>query len=467
MIYLDKTSRTPYYIQIYRQILDNIITTKYPAGYMLPGSRTLAAKVGVGRNTVDNAYAQLAAEGYVKAEKGRGFKVLDLPDLLWEKTEKEPIPSPLPVETSNKKILYDLFYGNLSNEDFPFKLWKKYTLEVLAEEQTSLINSYPGNQGDFALRAQLATYLYDARGVNCEAEQLIITSGLQGSLEIICKLLFRHGDLHAFEDPGYDKSLFIFQKHRIQTHFMDLDEFGAVPSSLPNDQRIQTIYLTPSHQYPMGMVMPIKRRYELLNWAIEHDAYIIEDDYDSDYSYYTNPVPAFQSIDTSNRVIYLGNFSKTLSPSMRMGYLVLPPELMKRYQDEMAKYNCMVPWLQQRTMSKLIEHGHYQQLVRRMRTKFKKSHDLLVKEINAMSRNVRIISQGYGLKFLLEFPEDINRDWLIDTALKHGVKVYSPDRFWQRRAICPLNLIQIGFTSIALDDISNCIQLLDKVWFRS
>jgi GntR family transcriptional regulator/MocR family aminotransferase len=466
MIFVEKTSKMPYYVQVYRQILDSIISGKYPAGHRLPGSRMLAKEIGVGRNTVDNAYAQLAAEGYIQAQRGVGFQVLQLPDLLLGKKKSLPNVSVAPKEVPQSNIKYDLFYGSLSNQDFPLALWKKYTVDVLADERNSLINIYPGNKGDLFLREQLAAYLYDARGVNCTPEQILITPGLQGSLEVICKLLFQPGDSHAFEEPGYDKSLFIFQKHGIHTHVIELDKYGAVPESIPEDAAMKSIYVTPSHQFPMGMVMPVKRRYELLNWAVEHNTYIIEDDYDSDYSYYTNPVPALQSIDTSGRVIYLGNFSKTLSPSMRMGYLVLPLELMHRYQETMAKYNCMVPWLMQRVLAKFIESGHYRRVVRKLRTKFKKSHDLLVKEIGNMSEPVDIISQGSGLKFLLQFPDHMHRDWLIETALSHGVKVYSPERFWQRKENCPPNLLQIGFTSIELEDISPCMQLLNQIWFH-
>ena len=466
MIYVEKRSKTPYYVQIYRQLLDSIVSGKYPAGHLLPGSRMLANECGVGRNTVDNAYAQLAAEGYIQAQTGVGFRVLALPDLLLGKKPPRPDGTVVSDKGPQTEVRYDLFYGSLSNRDFPLALWKKYTVEVLAEEHQSLINIYPGNKGDLLLRQQLAAYLFEVRGVNCTPEQILITPGLQGALEILCKLLFQPGDSHAFEEPGYDKALFIFQKHGIQTHLMDLDEYGAVPASIPDTGTVKTVYVTPSHQFPMGMVMPIQRRYELLNWALAHDAYLIEDDYDSDYSYYTNPVPALQSIDTGGRVIYMGNFSKTLSPSMRMGYLVLPAALMNRYQDTMAKYNSMVPWLMQRVLAKLMESGHYRRVVRKLRTKFKKSHDLLVKEISNFSEPVELVSQGYGLKFLLKFPARFHRDWLIETARRHGVKVYAPERFWQRPENCPPNLLQIGFTSIELEEIPPCMRLLDQVWFH-
>ena len=465
MIYINKTASTSYYLQIYRHILDNILSGKYPAGYVLPGSRILAADVGVGRNTVDNAYAQLAAEGYIKATAGLGFRVLSLPELLLEKGKKRAVPELPAGNSSQVPVLYDLFYGSLSNQDFPLAAWKKCTLEVLAEENSSRINIYPGNKGDYELRSQLSSYLFETRGVNCTPEQILITPGLQGSLEVLCKLLYPEGGSHGFEEPGYDKALFIFQRHGIKTVLMDSDDAGAIPESLHTDRKIRSIYLTPSHQFPMGTIMSIGRRYEFLNWAIKNNAYIIEDDYDSDYSYYTNPIPAFQSIDTSGRVIYLGNFSKTLSPSMRMGYLILPAELAERYEREMAKYNCMVPWLMQRILARFIAQGHYRRLVRKLRTKYKSTHDLLLKEIRRMSPDIQVISEGSGLKFLLEFPRDMHRDWLMDTAREHGVKVYSPERFWQRKELCPPNLIMIGFTAIEPEEILPCMEILKKVWF--
>lgn len=463
MLYIDRTSRIPLYLQLYKQLLDQILSGKLPAGHLLPGSRAMAATLGVGRNTVDNAYSQLATEGYIRAEAGRGFRVLPLPKLLLD--QARPPQHSFPEAQVSSPVRYDLFYGNLSNQDFPFSQWKKEMVAVLADEKNHSINDYPGHKGDPLLRAQLADYLFETRGVTCHPEQIVITSGLQGSLEILCKLLYPSAGVHAFEEPSYDKARIIFSLHGIQTCTMTLDEAGAMPTSLPKDQRVTSVYLTPSHQFPLGTLMPIQRRYEFLNWALEHEAYLIEDDYDSDYSYHTNPVPALQSIDTNGRVIYLGSFSKSLSPSMRMAYMVLPPALAQRYDRDMAAYNCMVPWLMQRTLAQFIANGHYHRLVRRLRTKFRKTHSILLKEIPTISPDIQIVSQGYALKFLLAFPPSMSRTWLIERALEEGVRTYSPERFWQNPANCPHNLILLGFTGIDLEDIPPCIQRLKTAWF--
>lgn len=198
MIYIDRASKTPYYLQIYKQLLDQILSGQLPAGHLLPGSRALATHLGVGRNTVDNAYAQLSTEGYIHAEAGRGFRVQRLPEFLLDKAGPTA-PSPIP-EAKEPPIRYDLFYGNLANQDFPFFQWKKEMIAVLSDESNRQINDYPGHKGDDLLRAQLAEYLFETRGVSCTPEQIVITSGLQGSLEILCKLLYPSDGIHA--DPG-------------------------------------------------------------------------------------------------------------------------------------------------------------------------------------------------------------------------------------------------------------------------
>ncbi|MBR2491567.1 MAG: PLP-dependent aminotransferase family protein [Ruminiclostridium sp.] len=462
MLYIDRTCGTPLYLQLYRQLLDQILSGQIPAGQLLPGSRALAADLGLGRNTVDNAYGQLAMEGYIQTEPGRGFRVLALPQLLSD-SSPQPVHTTAPPPAS--RVAYDLIYGRMSPRDFPFSQWRKELLDVLDDESRGEINSYPDHKGDILLREQLVKELFQSRGVTCSPQQIVITSGLQGSLEILCKLLYPSDGVHAFEEPSYDRARLLFQQHSIPMVSIALDDAGALPSSLPADRPVTSVYLTPSHQFPLGILMPIQRRYEFLNWALEHNAYLIEDDYDSDYSYHTNPVPALQSIDTNGRVIYLGSFSKSLSPSMRMAYMVLPPALAHRYDTHLRDYNCMVPWLMQRTLAQFMANGHYRRLVRRLRTRFRKTHDLLQREIRQLSPDIQIISQGYALKFLLAFPPHMTREWLMDRALEQGVRVYSPERFWQDPANCPPNLILLGFTAMEPEEISLCMERLKTAWF--
>lgn len=462
MIFVDKTEKTPLYLQIYRQLQEQILSGQLPAGSVLPGSRTMAADLGVGRNTVDNAYSQLSTEGYLRSEPGRGFVVQELPRLL----PGTPVQQKLsPPATSVPSVRYDLFYGNMSPRDFPYDAWRKELNNILDKERQGQVNAYQSHKGDDLLRRELVEYLFSTRGVVCSPEQIVITSGMQGSLEILCKLLYPSPGIHAFEEPSYDKSRLLFQLHNIPSVSMSLDEHGAVPASLPEDRPVTSVYLTPSHQFPTGILMPIQRRYEFLNWAETHNAYLIEDDYDSDFSYHANPIPALQSIDRNGRVIYLGSFSKSLSPSIRMSYMVLPPALIQLYDTKLKDYNCMVPRLLQRTLGQFMANGHYQRLIRRLRTKFRKTHDLLSREIRQLSPDIDIYSQGYALKFLLTFPAHMSREWLMAQALRQGVRVYSPERFWQNPALCPHNLLLLGFTAMEQKDIVPCIQLLKQAWF--
>ncbi len=471
MFIIDKNLSLPYYLQIYQQILNNIKTGKLSHDTVLPGTRELAKKLCVSRNTVSNAYSQLSAEGYIESIHGVGYKIIDIPKSSSTKNEKKACDSiELNTEQSINNIRYDLYHGNLSSSFFPFSLWKKYTSETLTEIDSRLINSYHSNQGDFYLRKHLAYYLYDTRGVNCSPDEIIVTSGLQSSLNIIRELLYQdqaqNFAVHATEEPGYDRSAYVFQRNNINVIPIHIDEFGANPESLPNDNRVKTVYVTPSHQMPTGIIMPIKRRYELLDWSVKNDAYIIEDDYDSEYSYFTNPIPSLKSIDKYDRVIYLGTFSKTLSPSMRIGYVVLPPELIKKFKTDFYKYNGASPWLNQRIVGKLVEHGHYQRLVRRMRGIFKKRHDILVSELDKLNCEIKFLNTGAGLNFILELPEHMTCDQLIDKALKKGVRVYSPSRFWLNPSSCPNNWIFIGIASIDVNHIPDCVQLLKEAWFE-
>lgn len=464
MIYIDQSSKQPYYQQIYLQLLRQIQDGTIPTNTVLPGIRQLSKTLGVGRNTVDSAYGQLAAEGYIRAETGRGFRVLELPKLLPVQPVSSPVPSSTPT-ASAVPVKYDLFYGQMAASDFPFRLWKRELNSVLSAEQVTPINDVPGNKGDSFLREQLAEHLFETRGVRCSPQQIIITTGMQGSLDILCKLFLPLGGHHAIESPGYDKAELMFQSYGFSTIPVPLDPSGADPTALPTQEKITSLYLTPSHQLPLGIVMPIQRRYEVLNWAAQNDVWLIEDDYDSEYSYYSNPIPSLQSIDSHGRVIYLGTFSKTLSPSMRMGYLVLPPLLLTRFENELSSLNSMVPWLLQRTLANFIAHGHYQRMVRRLRTKFSKCHDILLREIRQMSPEIQVVSQGAGLMFLLDFPGNMQRTWLMKAAREHGVIVYSPERFWLGSQPCPPNLIMIGFTAIAPEDIPPCIERLKAAWF--
>lgn len=468
MIYIDKQKKEPLYAQIYNQLKEDIVGGVLETGTILTGSRTLAKTLAVSRNTIDNAYSQLLAEGYVKSKKGVGLIVVPVPKLtnLVSKHKKNNLESNDDNHTkSQKNVVYDLTNVGHSNELFPKKIWKKFTLDSLKEldleQKLSLLQD---KQGDYFLRQELIKYLAKFRGVHCEANQVIITSGLQQSLSYSCTLLESEKKFVYMEEPGYVKARTIFEHNHLTIESVPVDAEGLIVSALPEDSKALGVYTTPSHQFPTGAVMPISRRISLLNWATSNNSYIFEDDFDSELRYYSKPIPSLQSIDTNERVIYLGTFSKGLSPSLRMSYMILPSHLVPAYKEKFEFYNSSVPLLNQSIVAKLISSGEYEKHMRRMNQVFRKRLAVFLEVFKTFSGNIKISSNVSGQYFLLQFSNEINQPKMIQLAEEYGVRVYSSMQFWHDKAACPPNSLFLGFSKISVSEIPDCLQRLQLAW---
>ena len=475
MISINKASAGPLYLQIYNQLRQDISSGALAEGAVLTGSRMLASMLGVSRNTVDNAYGQLMAEGYISPRKGVGFEVLHVPCLseafaAGERTPGQQNPHTLSSphishEPAPASIIYDLTNSSHSVDLFPKGLWKKYTLECLEMlEREEKISALQIMQGEPYLRRHLLAYLKRIRGVHCTEDQIIITCGLQQSLEYICKMAARHGQTILMEDPGYNKAAAVFRSNHIAIQTVPVDENGLTVASLPSQSGAFALYATPSHQFPTGVTLPIGRRHALLAWAQRNSVYILEDDFDSELRYYSKPIPSLQSIDTADRVIYLGTFSKGISPSIRMGYMILPPQLAAVFREMFAEYNSSVPVLNQYIIGRLLETGQYDRHIRRLGLVFKNRLALFIKELAGLGDGVRITGNGTGQYFLLRFPQGTDQQKLIAQALAHGVRVYPTMQFWQEKAECPPHTLFLGFGKIRLEDIPDCVARLKTAW---
>lgn len=463
MIYIDKKNKNPLYQQVYAQIVKEIMDGSLKEGEVLQGSRSLAATLQVSRNTVDNAYNQLVAEGYIQAKKGIGYEVLQVPKLKTRKKDKL-VKLELIEKQENQDIIYDLTNGSHTSDLFPKILWKKYTLECMENlERENRLSVLQDKQGEVYLRKNLLSYLERIRGVHCSEGQIIITSGIQQSLDYICKMIEKN-KLVLIEEPGYHKAAVVFQNASMDLMPALVDGNGLVVDMLPNDRKADAIYTTPSHQFPTGVSMPIGRRYQLIEWADKNNTYILEDDFDSEQRYYAKPIPSLQSIDEKNRVIYLGTFSKALAPTLRMGYMILPPELLDIFHQKFENYNSTVPVINQYVVGRLLESGQYDRHIRRLTQIFKKRLELFEAELANMSDKIKISGNGTGQYFLLKFPEEINQEDLIKRAEKEGVRVYSTMQFWRDKAECPPNTIFLGFSKINADSIPDCVSRLKKAW---
>ena len=433
MIHLDRSAgSSPLYQQIYQQVKSDILQGYLPPAERLLGTRTLAKMLGVSRNTVDRAYMQLTLEGYIESRQNAGFYVLKLPKAFQsEKGVNDILPSKEAC-SNDDHIVYDLTNSSHTNNLFPKKVWKKHYLQALDEldkaEQLSTLQPF---QGEYKLRKEISRYLERIRGVKCHPNQIIITSGLQQSLDYICQFLGNKQKSVLMEDPSYPKAREIFKKNAYPIVTAEVDEKGLDLTKVERSSEIEMIYTTPSHQFPLGMIMPISRRQELLAFAKEKNSFIIEDDYDSEFRYYQRPIPALKSIDYLDRVIYLGTFSKILSPSFRMGYMVLPEQFTAAFLDKFKLYNSTVNLLNQIALANILSSGDYDRLVRKMNHVFKKRYEAFKKEFEQFKAPIKLSSNVSGQYFLLTFPDKINQCDVIKRAEKEGVRVYDTMQIWQ------------------------------------
>lgn len=479
MIYLNPNLKEPLYQQLYEQLKQKIIAGEWSKGKRLPAMRVLAKELCISRNTVENAYGQLCIEGYAISKQGCGFMVQDLHETVLDRPYKtmakiatsgnhEHKPQPnvhhlSPKSTTSYK--FDFQYGNLPPESFPRQIWRRLTAEALASLESEHICAYGDKQGEWALRCELIDYLHDSRGIVCTPDQVVLCSGLQEALSLIGILFRDQKRILAMEDPGYDVTRIVFQNHGYAIAPIPVNASGISLDDL-KQSAAKMAYITPSHQFPTGCVMPINQRMELLRWAEQVDGIILEDDYDSELRYHSRPIPALQSIDRQGRVIYLGTFSKALSPALRTSYLILPQRLLPKYKTTFAHYNPTVSWLQQQVMTRFMAQGHWEKHLRKICLQNKRKHDILVREIREMmGERVKIHGAGGGLHLLVEVLNKTPQEDLIQQAAAHQVKVYPTRQYWLQAEKTADNLIQLGFSGLHEEEIVEGVSLLCKAWF--
>lgn len=471
MIKIEKDSVNPLYNQVYTQIKNQILNETILSGEKLSSTRALAEHLNISRNTVDKAYSQLMIEGYIESIRGSGFYVQKVP-----KSFKSPssLEKEFPIDNvysktvkMESKIAYDLTNSSHTSNLFPKKIWKKYTLEALESlEREETISTLQAMEGEYGLRKNLLNYLKKIRGVDCTIDQIIITSGLQQSIDYLCKIVPTVSNKVLIEEPSYHKARIIFENNNLEICTALLDEQGIKIRDKNSSKGFDFIYTTPSNQFPTGITMTIGRRQELLTFADMHNSFIIEDDYDSELRYYNKPIPSLQSIDYLDKVVYLGTFSKILSPSLRMSYMILPKQLVHLFKNKFKLYNSTVNLLNQHTVSRIIESGEYDKLVRKMNTTFKKRFEEFNKEFSTFKRQINVSQNLSGQYLLVEFDKTINQEQMIEKALEYGVQVYPTMEFWRDKAECPDNSLSLflGFSKIDIKDISDCVNRLKRAW---
>jgi GntR family transcriptional regulator/MocR family aminotransferase len=380
---------------VYRSIRSRIDTGALRPGERLPSTRALAADLGVSRSTVVVAYEQLAAEGYIETAAGTrarvsaGLRVPHRPGHPPAAAAPSQAPAlsaygrriaglvlpPRPVADGRR---IDFLYGAIADDDFPKLAWRRLYNRALTRRQRSLY--YGAAEGEADLRAELQGYLSRARGLSCTPDRILVVQGAQQAIELCARVLVDAGDRVVLEEPGYPMARHTFESIGARVVATPVDDQGLVASALPRS-RCALAYVTPSHQFPLGAVMSIGRRHALLDWARRHASWIVEDDYDGEFRHGLRPVDPLQALDTRGGVIYVGTFSKALSPQLRLGYLVLPPALVDPFRRAKQLADRHAPLLEQVVLAELIRSGAYERHLRRLRRANERRRAALVEAI--------------------------------------------------------------------------------------
>ena len=449
------------YEYLYKCIKNDIILENLDVHEKLPSKRSFAKNLGISVITVENAYEQLMAEGYIYSIPKKGFYVADLRELNLTKTPSVGPDNALLSIKEKVPYLADFTSNQTDSEIFPFTIWARTMRELLNENQQQLMENPPCG-GIMALRQAIADYLHAFRGMVVNPEQIIVGAGTEYLYGLLIQLL---GDdkIYGIENPGYPKIAKIYDSMHVSYSAIDLDEHGVCIYSL-EDHQIDIMHLSPSHHFPTGIITPISRRYELLGWASkDENRYIIEDDYDSEFRYHGKPIPAMQGLDDGENVIYMGTFSKAIAPAIRASYMVLPKKLAKRYQQIGQTFSCAVSRIDQKVLTLFLTEGHFERHLNRMRNIYKEKHDLLIKEIKKLNSDIQIYGHGAGAHIIVRFPVSDQKEFQKKLRQK-GVMIYPLSWYYIEGKPLKEEYI-LGFTRMKKEDMIKGIEIIGEVLY--
>ncbi len=454
-MYKFEQNSTPLYIQLYEQI-KNEIKTKLKAGTKLSSIRKLSTEYNLSKTTVQTAYNQLYAEGFIESKKNSGYFICE--DIIQDFQINLNNQKNEEIEKIDYKI--DFFPAHLAKSSFPKQTWLKLYNKVIKSDIN--YGAYFDKQGDLELRIEISKYLLSSRAVLSNSEQIIITSGFSDSLFIISSILKKFSNNIAIESPSYNVARKVFEISDFKINDIPIN-YDGLNLNLLEKTACKALYITPSHQFPTGITMPISKRIKLLNWAKNSDAFIIEDDYDSELSYHNRPIPSIQGLENNNnRIIYLGTFSKTLSPALRISYIVLPNQLLNLYHQTFDFRFSGVPIDIQKTLTLFLKEGHWEKHLRKIRNTNRKKHDLMKEALKEFLKNeIEILREGSGLNLLIKPLVNMDLDKLDELCKQKGIKIYFKEFFDLERVIA------LGFGGFEESEINDAIKKFSEVWLKS
>lgn len=461
-IQLQTESDKTLYEQIYEFIRDEIRAGNLLPNEKLPSARFFAEYLQVSRTTVDMAYGQLVSEGYLEARSRQGYFVSAVEGLcVIDALSPERRQDSCKVDRQRPEMI-DFSPTAIDMRFFPYATWKKITKNILVDANSDMF-SLGEPQGDRELRRTICRYLHGSRGVNCEPEQIIIGAGNDYLLLLLEKILGRHVHV-AMENPTYIKAYQIFKSCAYPVTFVPMDRNGISVECLRKTDA-QVAYVMPSHQYPTGISMPIGRRMELLKWAAEKEGrYLIEDDYDSEFRYKGKPLPSLQASDSNGNVVYIGTFSKSIAPAIRISYMVLPYPLLEQYRKEYSFYSSTVSRIDQTILNEFIQDGYFERYLNKMRKQYRLKHDLLLGELREFGKAFEVSGGNAGLHVILTDRKGRDEAELARIAEASGVRVYRMRDFRMGNNDGMKAMLILGYAALAPEEISKGLSLLKSVW---
>ena len=460
---LDHKSKIPLYEQLYLKIRNIISEGEFMEGDRLPSERGLAANLQISRNTVALAYEQLYAEGYVEARAQSGYYVNKVDRIKNE--SKFNLSEHKNDDVLQKKYKYDFSPSSLCKESFPYKMWDRLYRQCLRDCGEELFN-LGDYQGDLQLRKAIAKYLFGYRGLAVNPENMIIGAGTGYLLQLL-EHLFERKYSFAMENPTYIQAYKIFSSLNRKIDAVNLDENGFSLKELEKTEA-KVIYLTPAHQFPTGTIMPITRRRELLEWAYkEEERYIIEDDHDSEFRYKGLPIPPMKAADSQDKVIYLGTFSRTIAPAIRIGFMILPEGLLEVYKNKLAFLACTVPRIEQAVLTEFITGGHYERHINKTRKIYKSRHDTLIFALKTFGNKVSIVGENAGMHLVADFKCGLTEEETVGLAENAGIKLTGLSKYviGKEKGKFDSSKVLIGYGNISEEKIKEGIAKLQTILF--
>lgn len=459
---LDASAKMPMYEQIYQYIKTEIQKQHIKSQERLPSTRALAAHLQVSRSTVDLAYEQLLSEGYIVSIPCKGYYVSQIDGLYDLKNTERIAEKNYEVEREEEKqeYLVDFKTSGIDSDSFPYNTWRKLSKSILLDHEKELYTMGDA-KGEWELRTTISRYLHQSRGVECSAEQIVIGAGSEYLLFLISQMLGKAAI--AMESPTYKQAYYVLKSLKHPVTMVPMDKDGLKVDYLEKSPA-SVAYVMPSHQFPLGIVMPLKRRMELLQWAGKSkERYIIEDDYDSEFRYKGKPIPALQGYDRKDKVIYLGTFSRAIAPAIRISYMVLPKSLMEVFQETCGVYSSTVSRIDQIIVNDFITEGYFERHLNKMRAVYRAKHDCLIAQL----RNIpccHIEGENAGMHMLLRMEPGRKEEEWIALAKQRGIKVYGLSEYYIAQTEVTDTKLILGYANLKEEDIVMACNILKKAW---